>query len=118
MPLRREHREALTPLLDAVFEGDTTARWLGKLQGVLPAAPVHDMAQALENPFPTSTGMIRPTPHPLRPDFRTFANPIKLDGQRLAARTAPALGADTDAVLAELGYSDADIAAMRTRGIT
>ena len=118
MPLRSEHREALTPLLDAVFEGDTTARWLGKLQGVLPAAPVHDMAQALENPFPTSTGMIRPTPHPLRPDFRTFANPIKLDGQRLAARTAPALGADTDAVLAELGYSDADIAAMRTRGIT
>ena len=118
MPLRREHREALTPLLDAVFEGDTTARWLGKLQGVLPAAPVHDMAQALENPFPTSTGMIRPTPHPLRPDFRTFANPIKLDGQRLAARTAPALGADTDAVLAELGYSVADIAAMRARGIT
>jgi crotonobetainyl-CoA:carnitine CoA-transferase CaiB-like acyl-CoA transferase len=118
MPLRSEHREALTPLLDAVFEGDTTARWLGKLQGVLPAAPVHDMAQALENPFPTSTGMIRPTPHPLRPDFRTFANPIKLDGQRLAARTAPALGADTDAVLAELGYSVADIAAMRARGIT
>ena len=118
MPLRSEHREALTPLLDAVFEGDTTARWLGKLQGVLPAAPVHDMAQALENPFPTSTGMIRPTPHPLRPDFRTFANQIKLDGQRLAARTAPALGADTDAVLAELGYSVADIAAMRARGIT
>jgi crotonobetainyl-CoA:carnitine CoA-transferase CaiB-like acyl-CoA transferase len=118
MPLRRDHREALTPLLDAVFECDTTARWLSKLQGVLPAAPVHDMAQALENPFPTATGMIRSTPHPLRPDFRTFANPIKLDGQRLAARTAPALGADTDAVLAELGYSDAEIAAMRTRGIT
>ena len=118
MPARREHREALTPLLDAVFERDTTANWLGKLQGVLPAAPVNDLAQALNNPFPLATGMIRSTPHPLRSDFRSFANPIKLDGQRLEARSAPALGADTTAVLGELGYSPAEIASLRERGIT
>ena len=47
--LRREHRDELTPLLDTEFERDTTAAWLAKLQGVLPAAPVYDMAQALEN---------------------------------------------------------------------
>ncbi len=118
MPLRREHRESLTPLLDAVFERHTTAHWLAKLQGVLPAAPVNDMAQALQNPFPIATGMIRSTPHPMRPDFRSFANPIKLDGQRLPAKTAPGLGADTDAVLAELGYSSSEIEALRKRGIT
>ncbi len=118
MPLRREHREALTPLLDAVLGGDTTANWLRRLQGVLPAAPVNDMAQALENPFPLATGMIRSTPHPLRADFRSFANPIKLDGHRLEARSAPALGADTDTVLAELGYSAAEIAGLHARGVT
>jgi crotonobetainyl-CoA:carnitine CoA-transferase CaiB-like acyl-CoA transferase len=118
MPLRRAHREVLTPLLDAVFEKDTTANWLAKLQGVVPAAAVNDMAQALQNPFPLSTGMIRSTPHPLRPDFRSFANPIKLDGTRLPTRTAPALGADTDAVLRELGYSDEEIGSLRARGIT
>ena len=118
MPLRREHRESLTPLLDAVFEQDTTQHWLVKLQGVLPAAPVYDMPQALQNPFPIATGMIRSTPHPLRPDFRSFSNPIKLDGERLPARSAPALGADTDAVLKELGYTNEEIVDLRARGIT
>ena len=118
MPLRREHRDELTPLLDEIFSGDTTARWLQRLQGVLPAAPVNDMAQALDNPFPLATGMVRRTPHPLRDDFRALANPIKLDGQRLPSRSGPGLGADTDAVLAELGYDANEIAQLRERGIT
>ena len=118
MPRRREHREVLTPLLDEIFERETTTQWLAKLQGVLPAAPVNDMAQALNNPFPIASGMIRSTPHPQRADFRSFANPIKLDGERLPARSAPALGADTDAVLEELGYSASEIEALRRRGIT
>ncbi len=115
--LRREHRDELTPLLDTEFERDTTAAWLAKLQGLLPAAPVYDMAQALENPFPLANGMIRNTPHPQRTDFRSFANPIKLDGERLPARSGPALGADTDAVLQEIGYSVDDIASFKSRGI-
>ena len=118
LPLRREHRDELTPLLDEIFSGDTTARWLQRLQGVLPAAPVNDMAQALDNPFPLATGMVRRTPHPLRDDFRALANPIKLDGQRLPSRSGPGLGADTDAVLAELGYDANEIAQLRERGIT
>lgn len=115
--LRREHRDELTPLLDTEFERHTTATWLAELQGVLPAAPVYDMAQALENPFPLANGMIRNTPHPKRPDFRSFANPIRLDGERLPARSGPALGADTDAVLQEIGYSVDDIAGFKSRGI-
>ncbi len=115
--LRRQHRDELTPLLDVVFERDTTANWLPQLQGALPAAPVYDMPQALDNPFPISTGMIRTTPHPLRPDFRAFANPIKLDGSRLPSRAGSALGADTVPVLRELGYSDAEIDALRARKV-
>ena len=115
MPLRREHRDALTALLDTQFEQDTTANWLTKLQGVLPAAPVFDLQQALESPFPAAIGMLRTTPHPERPDFRSFANPIKLDGQRLPSRAGPGLGADTDQVLQSLGYSTNELAELRAQ---
>ena len=79
--LRRRNREVLTALLDEALSTDTTENWMQKLGGRLPAAPVHDMAGALENPFLERTGMIRNTPHPHRENFRTLANPIKLDGQ-------------------------------------
>ena len=113
MDQRRQHREALTELLDAEFARDTTAAWLEKLHGVLPAAPVYDLAQALDNPFPAQIGMLRNTPHPARPDFRSFANPIRLDGERLPARAGSALGADTEALLKEVGYDAHEIAALR-----
>ena len=118
MAARREHRDVLTAALDGVFETATTVHWLETLQGVLPAAPVYDLAQALDNPFPIASGMIRNTPHPLRADFRSFANPIKLDGKRLPAASGPALGADTDAVLGDLGYTAEELAALRASGIT
>ena len=115
--LRRQNREILTPVLDAVFERDTTAGWLERLKGALPAAPVYDMPQALDNAFPISTGMIRGVPHPLRPDFRAFANPIKLDGSRLPSRPGPALGADTASILGELGVAESELAGLRARNV-
>jgi crotonobetainyl-CoA:carnitine CoA-transferase CaiB-like acyl-CoA transferase len=113
---RREHRDALTALLDAEFRRAATAEWLARLQGLLPAAPVHDLAQALDNPYAHATGMVRSVPHPLRSDFRALANPIKLDGERLPSRSAPPLGAHTDELLREAGYAPAEIAQLRAEG--
>jgi crotonobetainyl-CoA:carnitine CoA-transferase CaiB-like acyl-CoA transferase len=117
MEARRAHRDELTPLLDAAFSGYTTASWLERLRGLLPVAPVYDLVEALDNPFASAVGMVRTVPHPRRPDFRALANPIKLDGERPPSRSAPALGADTDALLAELGMTSHEIAALRQSGI-
>jgi crotonobetainyl-CoA:carnitine CoA-transferase CaiB-like acyl-CoA transferase len=78
---------------------------------------VYDLAQALDNPFAHAVGMVRTVPHAQRRDFRTLANPIKLDGERPPSRPAPALGADSDAVLGEAGYSSDEIRALRAEGI-
>jgi len=102
-------------VLDAVFREDTTDRWLGRLRHLLPAAPVMSLGQALDNPFVQAVGMVRPLPHPLMENFRALANPIKLDGVRLPQRPAPALGADTEDLLREVGYDDAAIAALCRR---
>ncbi|HLH49004.1 MAG TPA: hypothetical protein VKV96_06670, partial [Roseiarcus sp.] len=44
--------------------------------------------------------------------------PILLDGEAMIpARAAPALGEDTGAALAELGLGEAEIAALRAKGV-
>jgi len=91
---RQANRDVLTDIIDRELSQKPTAHWLAKLNGVLPVAPVLDLAQALENPFLHSTGMIRNTPHPARPDMRTLANPIKINGQRLEQTVCSQLGAD------------------------
>jgi len=98
--LRQENREALTAVIDAEMRKQPNAHWLKRLGGVLPIAPVLDLAQALENPFLRETGMIRTTPHPQKADLRTLSNPIKIDGQRLDQTTCSALGADNATYLA------------------
>jgi crotonobetainyl-CoA:carnitine CoA-transferase CaiB-like acyl-CoA transferase len=113
---RRTNRDRLTVVLDEEFRKATTSDWLKRLNGLLPAAPVYDMAQALDNPYLRTIGMVQTVPHPLRPDFRALANPIKLDGRRLPSRSAAALGANTDEMLRDAGYDAAGIAALRASG--
>jgi crotonobetainyl-CoA:carnitine CoA-transferase CaiB-like acyl-CoA transferase len=113
---RRQHRDVLTGILDAEFRRRTTAAWLGRLRGLLPVAPVYDLAAALDNPFVAAIGMIRNVPHPARADFRALANPIRLDGQRLPSAAAAALGADTAALLGEAGYDAAGLAGLKAAG--
>jgi crotonobetainyl-CoA:carnitine CoA-transferase CaiB-like acyl-CoA transferase len=113
---RRTNRDRLTVVLDEEFRKDTTAAWLKRLNGLLPAAPVYDMAQALDNPYLRTIGMVQTVPHPARPDFRALTNPIKLDGRRLPSKSAAALGANTDELLRDAGYDADGIAALKAAG--
>jgi crotonobetainyl-CoA:carnitine CoA-transferase CaiB-like acyl-CoA transferase len=114
---RRRNRDRLTEVLDAIFSTDTTAAWLARLQGLIPASPVYDLPQALDNPFVREIGMLRDLPHPAKADYRVLANPIKLAGERVPSRVAPGLGEQTDEVLRSVGYSVAEIAALKSRGV-
>ena len=114
---RRANRDALTEVLDQALSVASTADWLQKFQGRLPAAPVFKMGEALDSEFVHRIGMVRANPHPVRPDFRSLANPIKLDGRRVPSRPASALGADTDAVLHDAGFSPEEIAQLRGDGV-
>jgi crotonobetainyl-CoA:carnitine CoA-transferase CaiB-like acyl-CoA transferase len=111
---RRENRLVLQEILDTAIRAQPTAHWLAKLQGVCPVAPVNNLGEALQNPYLAETGLVQTHPHPQRADMRMLASPIKVDGQRVNdTRPAPAMGADTDAILAEMGLGDTEIAALR-----
>jgi crotonobetainyl-CoA:carnitine CoA-transferase CaiB-like acyl-CoA transferase len=99
--LRRTNRDDLTAILDSEFRKQPTRYWLDKLNGILPIAPVLDVAQALDNPFLAETQLIRNVPHPAKPSLRALANPIKINGKRLEQSVCSPLGADNAALVGQ-----------------
>jgi crotonobetainyl-CoA:carnitine CoA-transferase CaiB-like acyl-CoA transferase len=109
---RREHRDALTRTLDAEFSKRTTEEWLKTLRGTVPCAPVYDLAQALENPYFLERDGVQALEHPDKPGLKLVASPFRL-GEPLPARPAPKLGEHTEALLAELGYGEAEVTRLK-----
>ncbi len=108
---RQQNRDAITAIVDAELKKHPSRYWLDKLGSLLPIAPVLDLASALDNPFLKATDMVRAVPHPAMPGMRVLANPIKIDGKRLAQTPCSPLGADNAAFL---GAADAASGDRRT----
>ena len=109
---RLENRDLVTEILDEALSSRTTAEWLDRFAGVVPAAPINDIAQALDNRFVTEHGRIQHLAHPVRGDIRLVAPPVRTD-EPAPNRAAPALGEHTDALLAEIGYDAEAIRRLR-----
>ena len=98
---RFTNNAVLTQILDELFLARSTNDWLKALSGVLPVAPVFDVAQALASPFVVEAGMIQRAPHPANPGFRVMSSPIKVDGDRGQGTVCPPTGSDNAEVLGE-----------------
>ena len=114
---RLAHRDLIADMLDEVLSAKTTAQWLERFGGRVPAAPVNDLRQALDNPFLREREAIQDLEHPAAGAFRMLATPIRVEGSETRARPAPELGADTTDVLVDLGYGPDDIERLRSGGI-
>ena len=95
---RLENRNALTGILDEAFMTRTTAGWMERLGGTVPAAPVNDVATALESAFAKERGAVAEQAHPVRGAIGTPACPIRCPGDPSPQRPAPAMGADNHAL--------------------
>lgn len=96
---RAKNRAALSAELDVTFRTRTTAEWLAAMNGLLPAAPVYRLDQALDSSFAHETGMVSSVPHPVKGELRILANPLRIDGERPAQAACAALGADNETYL-------------------
>ncbi|HSH08234.1 MAG TPA: CoA transferase, partial [Burkholderiales bacterium] len=103
-------------LLDAAFAERTTDAWLERLAGRVPVAPVRDVGAALESDFVRERGDIAEYRRAVGAPARMVASPIRSPGVTLPKNAAPALGADTDALLVGIGYSAERIAGLRAAG--
>jgi len=98
---RRDNRAELQEVMEAVLMTQTTEYWMEKFGGYLPAAPVYNIAEALDNPYVAEIEMVYEENHPLFEDgkIRLLSSPYKYNGKRLKGGIAPVLGADTKDVL-------------------
>ncbi|MBB5501816.1 formyl-CoA transferase [Paraburkholderia sp. MM5384-R2] len=80
----------------------------------IPCGPILSMKEIAEEPSLRKTGTIVEVDHPKRGKYLTVGNPIKLSDSPTDVKRSPLLGEHTDEVMAELGYSAEQIAALRT----
>jgi crotonobetainyl-CoA:carnitine CoA-transferase CaiB-like acyl-CoA transferase len=115
--IRLDNREEVVRRLESVFLTRTTDEWLGRLHGQLPCAPVNDVKSALASDFAAEQRSVQSVSHPARGEVKMVRQPILIDGLVAPRRAARALGADTAEILAEAGYSEAEIAALEAEGV-
>ena len=116
---RMERYQELAAILENVFQQDTTASWLTKLEKAgVPAGPIYNLAQVYEDPHVRARDMVVELEHPVAGPVRHIGIPVKLsDTPGRLTRPAPTLGQHTDEVLEWLGLEKPAIARLRESGI-
>lgn len=115
---RMAHLDALGAALAPLFRRRTTAEWLTALDAAgVPAGPVLSIAEMLEHPQTLARDMVPAVEHTALGPVRSLGLPVKLSATPGAVRRgAPLLGEHTREVLAEHGYSAAEIDALVASG--
>ena len=82
----------------------------------IPCGPILSMKEIAYEPSLRATGTVVEVDHPTRGKYLTVGNPIKMSDSPTEVTRSPLLGEHTDEVLAQLGFSAADVAALRAEG--
>ncbi len=112
--LRMDNIDARLQMTQEVLKTRSAEEWLARLEGAdVPSAPVLTRSEVITHPQVLANETVMETDHPeagrlrqARPAARFSETPT------VVKRGGPALGEHTREVLAELGYSDEDIAQL------
>lgn len=116
---RVEHRPDLEAELETVFQEKTTEEWVELLLDAgVPSGPIRDYAEVCEDPHTLAREMVVEMTHPVEGRIRGLGVPVKLsETPGRVRRAAPLLGEHTVEVLDRHGFSAAEIADLREKGI-
>jgi crotonobetainyl-CoA:carnitine CoA-transferase CaiB-like acyl-CoA transferase len=116
--LRARNIAACTAALDALFAGRTLAEWrtiLARQDGQWDV--VQHVGELANDPQVRANRYLQPVDYGDGRSLDMVSVPIQFDGAPLRARAAPDLGADSEAVLADLGYDEQAILELKIAGV-
>jgi crotonobetainyl-CoA:carnitine CoA-transferase CaiB-like acyl-CoA transferase len=114
-----EQRPALQAVFRERFATNTTEHWVKRLEGQdILCAPVHSLAEALEDEQTLVNRMVVEMEHPTAGRVRALEAPVRMSATPpRVRRVPPRLGEHNAEVLAEHGYDEDAVAALVEAGV-
>ena len=118
MRSRAEHAAELVPEIRAALSSRTALEWEEIFGERVPCAAVRQIEDMFDHPQVLAEDLVTTLDHPAVGRYRTMTKPVRFSETPGPAPTAaPVFGQHSNEVLAAHGYSEAEIAALRERGV-
>ena len=116
---RVQHRAETVAIVTVIMSTRTRAAWMEALAATgIPCSPVHTLGELSAHPHTAASGMVFDYASDGRRTLKGVAQPLRFDGARPAQRLAPPrLGEHSAALLADIGYSTDEVAALIAAGV-
>jgi crotonobetainyl-CoA:carnitine CoA-transferase CaiB-like acyl-CoA transferase len=115
---RHRHVDVLIPLIEERTSLRTTAELVASLDAAgVPCAPINHYDEVFTDAHLTEREFFWDAPHPTLDAVRQLGSPMRLSASPARRDSAgPLLGADTEALLTDLGYSTAEVRELEEAG--
>jgi crotonobetainyl-CoA:carnitine CoA-transferase CaiB-like acyl-CoA transferase len=116
---RVAHGKEIMAIIAGYFLKKPVAYWLEELEKAgVPSGPVNDFAQVFADPHVQSRGMRVTVDHPFEPNLSLVRNALTFSETPITEyRAPPLLGANTDEVLAGIGYDAEKVRGLKEKKV-
>jgi len=116
---RSDHRVQLNAAIGEITRTKPSAHWVELMEEAgVPCGPIYSIDQVFADPQVQHLGMAAPVKMKTRGDTHIVNSAINFEGIKKKVRSAtPEAGEHTNEILKTIGYSDADIAKLKTKGV-